>query len=325
MRKRFEGNSRYETGLSPVMRAVAAREFGGPEVLAVIELEEPHAGPGEVRIKVAAAAVNPTDTGLRAGLYGTALKSAIPGMDAAGVIDEVGDGAGWSVGEEVMAVVSPRGPRGGAYAEYIVVPAQSIARIPAGADLVSASTLPMNGLTARLSLDQLALEPGQTLAVTGAAGAYGGYVIQLAKADGLRVIADASEADEELVKGLGADVIVRRGTDVASRIREVAPDGVDALADGAVLDAAVLPAIKDGGGLATVRGWSGPSERDITITPTLISEYLTNQPALDRLREQAEQGVVTLRVADTFPAADAAAAHRRLEAGGTRGRLVLVF
>jgi NADPH2:quinone reductase len=191
--------------------------------------------------------------------------------------------------------------------------------------LVTASTLPMNGLTARRTLDELALKPGDTLAVTGSAGAYGGYVIQLAKADGLRVIADASEADEGLVKSFGADVIVRRGPDIAARIREVAPDGVDALADGAVLDAAVLPAIKDGGGLATVRGWSGPTERDITILPTKVSDYITNQAALDRLREQAEQGVVTLRVAGTFAPEDAAAAHRRLEAGGTRGRLVIVF
>jgi NADPH:quinone reductase-like Zn-dependent oxidoreductase len=308
------------------MRAVAVSEFGGPEVLKVTELDEPHAGPGEVRIKVAAATVNPTDTGLRAGLYGTPLTSStIPGMDAAGVIDEVGDGADWSVGESVMAVVSPRSPRGGAYAEYIVVPAQSVARIPAGTDMVTASTLPMNGLTARRSLDQLDLKPGDTLAVTGSAGAYGGYVIQLAKADGLRVIADASEADEALVKGFGADLIVRRGPDIADRIREVAPDGVDALADGAVLNEAVLPAIKDGGRLATVRGWSGPSERDIVIIPTRVSDYLTNQAALDRLREQVEQGQVTLRVAATFAPDEAADAHRRLEAGGTRGRLVIVF
>jgi NADPH2:quinone reductase len=306
------------------MRAVAVNEFGGPEVLTVVELDEPHAGPGEVRIKVAAAAVNPTDTGLRAGLYGLTAP-VIPGMDAAGVIDEVGDGSDWALGEHVMAVVSPRGPRGGAYAEYIVVSALSAARIPAGTDLVSAATLPMNGLTARRTLDQLALKPGDTLAVTGSAGAYGGYVIELAKADGLRVIADASLADEDLVKSFGADVIVRRGADVANRIRELAPHGVDALADGAVLDAAVLPAIKDGGGLATVRGWSGPTERGITIFPTLVSAYFTNQAALDTLRAQAEKGVITLRVAGTFPPEAAASAHRQLEAGGTRGRLVIVF
>src|ERR1700760_4576908 len=119
-------------------------------------------------------------------------------MDAAGVIDGVGDGADWAIGEAVMVIVVATGPRGGAYAEYIIVPADSVARVPAGMDLVAAATLPMNGLTARYSLDQLALKPGDTIAVTGAAGCYGGYVVELAKADGLRVIADASEADEEL-------------------------------------------------------------------------------------------------------------------------------
>jgi NADPH:quinone reductase-like Zn-dependent oxidoreductase len=183
----------------------------------------------------------------------------------------------------------------------------------------------MNGLTARLSLDQLALGAGRTVAVTGAAGAYGGYVIQLAKQDGLTVIADASDADRSLVASLGADVVVPRGDGVAHKIREVVVDGVDGLADGAVLDGKVLPAIRDGGHLAVVRGWRGPSERDITVHQTSVSSYARNRDALDQLRQQVEDGHVTLRVAGTYDATDAAAAHRRLEAGGTRGRLVITF
>jgi NADPH2:quinone reductase len=310
------------------MKAVGVRVFGGPEGLEVVDIPEPRPGPGEVRIRVRAAAVNPTDTGLRAGVYGARLTSPVPhvpGMDAAGEIDEAGEGTGWAVGEQVMAIVLPTGPRGGAYAEQVVVPADSVARVPAGADFAAASTLPMNGLTARASLDQLGLQPGQTIAVTGAAGAYGGYVIQLAKAEGLRVIADASEADEALVRRLGADVVVRRGDDVAERILEVVPGGVDGLADGAVLDAKVLPAIRDGGGLAVVRRWPGPAERGITIHTTSVAAYAHEQKALDRLRQQVEEGVVTLRVAATFSPEDAPEAHRRLQAGGTRGRLVLLF
>jgi NADPH:quinone reductase len=310
------------------MKAVGVTTFGGPEVLEIVELPDPHPGPGEFRIRVRAATVNPTDTGFRAGASRNYLKSPapfIPGMDAAGVIDEVGEGTDWAVGDEVMAVVSPVGPRGGAYASLIVVTADSVAHIPSGTKFAAASTLPMNGLTARMSLDQLALRPGQTIAVTGAAGAYGGYVVQLAKADGLRVIADASEADEALVSDLGADVVVRRGDDVADRIRQVAPGGVDGLADGALLDAKVLPAIRDGGGLAVVRGWAGPADRGITIHSTRVRDYLHNQPALDRLRQQVEEGALTLRVAAVFPAEQAAEAHRQLEAGGTRGRLVLEF
>ncbi len=309
------------------MDAVAVTEFGGPEALHIVELPEPHAGAGEVRIRVAAAAVNPTDTLLRSGWYvqpGADPIPYVPGMDAAGTIDEVGEGAPWSVGDQVMAIVLPSGSHG-AYASQIVVPADSVARIPAGSSLIEAATLPMNGLTARRSLDQLALTHGQTLAVTGAAGTYGGYVVQLAKQDGLRVIADASGADEALVRALGADVVVRRGDDIAATIRSVAPDGVDGLADGAVQDGLVLGAIRDGGGLAVVRGWNGPTERDIALHKTFVSAYARDHQALDRLRQQTEDGQVTLRVAGTYPAAEAAEAHRRLEAGGTRGRLVITF
>ena len=182
----------------------------------------------------------------------------------------------------------------------------------------------MNGLTARQSLDQLALSPGQTLAVTGAAGCYGGYVVQLAKAEGLRVIADASSADEALVQSLGADVVVPRGDDIADRIRVVAPEGVDGLADGAVQNELAVGAVRDGGAFASVRGWAG-DERGISFHRTMVTGYDHRADLLDQLRAQAEAGVLTLRVAATYPAEQAAEAHRRLEAGGTRGRCVIEF
>jgi NADPH:quinone reductase-like Zn-dependent oxidoreductase len=183
----------------------------------------------------------------------------------------------------------------------------------------------MNGLTARLALDRLQLRPGQVLAVSGAAGAFGGYVVQLARADGLTVVADASEADEQLVRDLGADVVVRRGEGMADRLRAQFPDGVDGVADGALLHEALTPAVRDGGRFATVRGWAGDGSRDIEFMPVWVSDYARNTAAFDRLRQQAEDGVLTLRVAGTFPAEQAPEAHRRLEAGGVRGRLVLTF
>jgi NADPH:quinone reductase-like Zn-dependent oxidoreductase len=183
----------------------------------------------------------------------------------------------------------------------------------------------MNGLTARLSLDQLALKPGQTIAVTGAAGCYGGYVVQLARADGLHVIADASPADEQLVRDLGADIVVPRGDDIAARIREVAPDGVDGLADGAVQMGLAVGAVKDSGSFASVRGWRGDGERGITFHATLVRDYDHRADLLDRLRQQVEAGQVTLRVAASYPPERAAEAHARLEAGGTRGRCVIAF
>ena len=162
--------------------------------------------------------------------------------------------------------------------------------------------------------------------MTGAAGSYGGYVIQLAKTEGLTVIADASEADEQLVRDLGVDVVVRRGDDVADRIREHYPEGVDGLADGSVQDALVLPAVKDGGAVATVRGYKGDGSReDLRFFPTLVRKIAEDRAALDGLRQLVEDGAVTLRVARTFPAEQAAEAHRMLEAGGVRGRLVLTF
>ena len=311
------------------MRAAGVTEFGGPEALHIVDVAAEPLGPGEVRIRVAAATVNPTDTHARAGAYAdrdpVEQPPWVPGMDVAGTVVEVGDGvAHVAPGDAVMGVVVPTGAHGG-YREDLVLPGDSVVRAPAGADAVAASTLPMNGLTARLALDLLALRPGQVVAVTGAAGAFGGYVVQLAKADGLTVVADASEADEELVRGLGADVVVRRGDDVAERIREHYPEGVDGLADGAVQDALVLPAVKDGGAVATVRGYRGDGSRGLRVHPALVRRVAQDRAALDRLRQQAEDGVLTLRVAQTFPAEKAAEAHRMLEAGGVRGRLVLTF
>ena len=311
------------------MRAAGVTEFGGPEALHIVDVPAETLGPGQVRLQVAAATVNPTDTYLVLGVYADRdpVKEPpfVPGMDAAGVVAEVGDGVEHvRAGDLAMGIVVPSGAHGG-YREDLVLPAGSVVRAPAGVDAVAASTLPMNGLTARLALDQMALEPGQVLAVTGAAGAFGGYVVQLAKADGLTVVADASTADEQLVRELGADVVVRRGDDVAARIRQHFPDGVDGLADGSVQDALVLPAVRDGGAVATVRGYRGDGQRGLRVLPTRVRRVAEDRAALDRLRQQAEDGVLTLRVARTFPAAEAAEAHRTLARGGIRGRLVLTF
>jgi len=248
-------------------------------------------------------------------------------MDAAGVIDELGPNADdrLKIGDRVVAYVVPAGPHGGGYAEHIVVPAASVVLAPAGVDFPAASTLLLNGLTARLALDALALTTGQTLAVTGAAGAVGGYVIQLAKADGLKVIADASRSDQTLVRSLGADYILERGDTFAERVRSIVPEGVPGLIDGAFLTNLALPAIADGGAIAVTRAWDGPTERHITLHRIQSFAFATNTALLDQLVRQVEQGILTLRVADVLPADQAADAHRRLEAGGVRGRLVLDF
>jgi NADPH:quinone reductase-like Zn-dependent oxidoreductase len=312
------------------MRGVGVVEFGAPEVLQVVDLPEVHAGPGEIRVRVHAVAVNPTDLSIRSGARAEALRQLappyVPGMDAAGVIDEIGPETetDLTIGMSVMAMVVPRGSHG-AYRESIVLGADSVARAPEGFSHPEVATLPMNGLTARLSLDQLGLRSGQTIAVTGAAGAYGGYVTQIAKQEGLRVIADASSADESLVRALGADVIIPRGDDFSEQVRKVAPEGVDGLADGAVLSELAVAAVRDGGAFAAVRGWGGTGERDITFHRTMVGNYNHRSDLLDQLRQFAEAGIVTLRVAGTYEADQASEAHRRLEARGTRGRCVIVF
>jgi NADPH:quinone reductase len=314
--------------LAAGVKAIGVTEFGGPEALHVVELPDPEAGPGEVRIRVHAAAVNPTDTGLRSGARAVDVPPPyVPGMDVAGVLEQIGPGTSTDlqVGLHVMAIVVPHGQTGG-YAERVVVPAESVAREPAGATYAEASTLPMNGLTTVQALDLLGLEPGQTLAVTGAAGAVGGYAVQLGKVGGLRVVADAAPSDEQLVKDLGADVVVRRGQEFAERVRAAVPQGADGLVDAALLNELAIPAVRDGGRIATVRGFKGhEEERGITFHPVTVRSYAREQGKLDRLRRLAETGQVTLRVARVLPAERAAEAHRILEAGGTRGRLVLEF
>jgi NADPH:quinone reductase len=313
------------------MRAVGVVEYGGPEVLRVLELPDPETPTGAIRVRVHAAAVNPTDTLARNGARAEAQRAVspppyVPGMDAAGVVEEIGAGVSSDLqpGDGVMAIVVPAGSHG-AYSERIVVPAESVVRVPAGTSHVEACTLPMNGLTAVLALDTLGLEAGDTIAVTGAAGAFGGYVVQLAKAAGLRVVADASPADIQLVRDLGADIVVARGDDVAALIREEIPAGVDGLVDGALLDGAVTEAVRDGGRVVTVRGYRGAEERGVTFHPILVRNYAAEQDKLDGLRQLVEEGRLSLRVAGTFQPEEAGEAHRLLEAGGVRGRLVIEF
>ena len=311
------------------MRAVVITEPGDPDVLQVADRPAREPGAGEVRIAVKAAAVNPTDIGLRERGGPPELPAPwVPGMDAAGVVESVGpDVDRLSVGEEVMAAVSPRRPEGGAQQELLVVPAASVVPIPDGATVVEAATLPMNGLTARLGLDLLGLQAGETLAVTGGAGLLASYVIVLAKEQGLRVIADAKPEDEELVRSFGADVVVPRGEPFTDAVLEAAPGGADAVFDTALLRRAAFPAIRDGGQIVVVRGWDGDEveDRGIRVRAVFVATVLERTDWLEELRGLASSGRIKLRVAKEFPPEQAAAAQRLMDGGGLRGRAVIVF
>lgn len=314
------------------MRAIGVNEFGGPDALEMLELPDPTPGHGQVVVRTAFAAVNPTDTALRAGAYGDALTEKagdppyVPGMDLSGTVAAIGAGVErLAVGDRVMATVDPQRPQGGAYAELVVVPEVSAVAVPDELGLDAAATLPMNGLTAMLALDQLGLQPNDVLAVTGAAGILGGFAVALGVYRDLRVVADAKPEDLDLVRSFGAHHVVARGDDVADRIRAQVPDGVDGLLDAAVQNEQALPAVRDGGGFATVRSWDGDNDRDVTVHKVWVWEYLERTDKLTELLALAEAGILSLRVADSVPFEEAADTHRRLAEGGLRGRLLLAF
>jgi NADPH:quinone reductase-like Zn-dependent oxidoreductase len=314
------------------VKAVVVSEYGGPEVLRAVEVPEPHAGPGQIRVRVHAATVNPADVSVRVGEVDDWFDDRVPrplrpGMDLAGVVDEVGEGADTplSHGDSVMGMVIPMDPTGGAYAEYVVLDPRQVSRSPAGLSDVEAATLPMNGLTARRALDLLDLPAGAWVAVTGAAGAVGGFAVELAKVDGLRVVADAAPGDVDLVTGFGADEVVPRGDGFAQEVLARHADGVDAVIDTALLGSGIESAIRTGGQLATLGRGLVSSSGDIMVRQVAVPEYRFAADKLDQIRELAEQQRISARVAGVYPAEKAADAHRRLESGGVRGRLVLVF
>jgi NADPH:quinone reductase-like Zn-dependent oxidoreductase len=309
--------------------ASAFHRYGPPDVLELVELPDLTAQAGQVRVRVEAATVNPADTLFRVGGVAAHVATAQPpyvaGLEFAGTIDAVGPETGWEPGVAVMGMTSfiPHGR--GAHAEQVVVDARSVVEVPEGASMADAATVPMNGLTARLALDRLSLAHGQTLAVTGAAGAVGGYVIQLASSEGIRVIAISSRDDEDLVRGFGADEFVARGEDFASAVRELTGGGVDALVDAAVIGDEVLPAVRDRGRIVCLRAFAGEPDRDISTELISVRQYATEPERLRSLARLVEQGALDLRVAETFAPDRAAEAHTRLEASGIRGRLVLAF
>ncbi|MQY15559.1 2-haloacrylate reductase [Streptomyces sp. RB5] len=311
------------------MRAVIVTEPGGPEALRVVETAVPEPGPGQVRIRVGAAGVNPVDTAVRAGVFvqvGVVAERARYGVgwDAAGVVDAVGAGVtGVAVGDSVVALLDLLDLELGAYAEQLVVDAYAVAPAPRGTDAAHAATLPLNALTADQSLAALALEPGQTLLVTGAAGAVGGYGVELAAKDrGLRVVAQAGPGDEALVRGLGAAEFVPRDAVLAAAVRAVAPGGVHGVLDAASVGAGALAALRPRGRFAAVL----PSNTPLPLRGTTVhlTQVYADGARLAELTALADKGVLTPRVADTLPLERAAEAHERLARGGVRGRLVLV-
>ncbi|KAB8196876.1 zinc-binding dehydrogenase [Nonomuraea phyllanthi] len=301
--------------------------IGGSGAPRLVEVPVPTAGPGQVRIRTAAATVNPFDLAVASGKladYGVArrLDSYGLGFDVAGTVDQIGDGVAFQAGEEVIGLVARLELPTKAQAEYVVVDATAVARAPRGRTAVEAATIPLNALTAWQALDRAGVGPGRTLLVTGAAGAVGGYLVELAALRGARVAAVAGAADEKEARELGAEWFVPRGEDVASAVRALVPGGVDAVVDAAVLGLAALDAVRDGGAFVALSSGVAPVALRGTDVATVLFRADAHQ--LAEVVRLVEDGRLTLRVADTYPLERAAEAHARLAAGGVRGRLVLV-
>jgi NADPH:quinone reductase-like Zn-dependent oxidoreductase len=298
------------------MKAVRFDEFGGPEVLHVEDVEEPHAGPGQIRVAVRAAGVNPIDWKVRSGMVG-GEPPIVPGADVSGVVDEVGDGVeGVQPGDEVFGFAV-----GGGAAEHTLL--EHFARKPAGMSWEEAGALAVAVETAARTLDALGVGEGDTLLINGAAGGVGVAAVQLARARGARVIGTASEGNHAFLRELGAEPTTY-GEGVVDRVRELAPGGVDRALDTAGRGA--LPALIE---------LAGSPDNVLTIADFQAAPGLGVRLsggggerayyALGDAAELFEAGRFSMPVAETFPFERAGEAHARSEAGHVRGKLVLTL
>ena len=301
------------------MRAAQFHEYGGPEVLQIVDLPDPHPGPGQVRIVVHAAGIGASDIKMRAGTlsFGATLPQTT-GSDVAGVVDELGHGVtDVAVGARVFGVADGNA----AVAELALLSFR--APIPDDLGFVDAAALPAAIETATRTLDQLGVSERTTLFVNGASGGVGTAVVQLAVARGARVIGAAGPANQELVRGYGAEPVTY-GDGMVERVRAVAPDGVDAALD--VAGNGVLPELIDLAGGAdhviTVADVAGAQEHGVRF-----SNGYTDGPAYHAMADIGRlvaAGQFWLPVDRTFPLDRIADAHRRSEQGHVRGRLVVV-
>lgn len=300
--------------MSTTFRTAVVRTPGGPDSIEIIDVPVAEPGPGQVRVTVAGAAVNPVDLAVADGFFhGLGLIDQPDhtglGMEFAGTVSAAGPGVDIPVGSRVAGLVVGFDRDVGTYAEQLVVSADDVALVPEGLDLVTAATVPLNGLAAAQIVDFLGDGDGRRLLVTGAAGAVGGYVIPLARERGWRVTGLARAGDADFVRGLGAD------------FTSEATPGWDAVADGAVLQEQGVALVRDGGMFVGVRpGNAPPEERDVTVR---VIETEPDGARLASLLEAAAAGRLPARVHAVVPLDDVADAHRAVAKGGVRGRYVL--
>jgi NADPH:quinone reductase-like Zn-dependent oxidoreductase len=300
--------------MSSTFRTAVVRTPGGPEAIEIIEVPVVEPGPGQVRVEIAGAAVNPVDLALAAGVFHRMGLVHQPdhtglGWDFAGTVAAAGPDVDIPVGSRVAGLVDGFDRDFGTYAEQIVVPARDVALVPDGLDLTTAAAVPLNGLAAAQMADLLGEGGGGRLLVTGAAGAVGANVIPLARERGWRVTGLARAEDEEFVRGLGADFTADAGP------------GWDAVADGAALQERGVALVRDRGLFVGVQPGAEPAgERGVT-TRVVIAR--PDGARLAGILDAAAQGRLPVRVHAVVPLDEVATAHRAVAKGGVRGKYVL--
>jgi NADPH:quinone reductase-like Zn-dependent oxidoreductase len=302
------------------MKAAQFSRFGGPEVLEIVDLPDPHPGPGQVRIVVHAAGISATDPKIRRGELNFGQRLPLTtGSDVAGVVDEIGEGVtDVVVGDRVFGVSDT----GAGAAELAVLTYRAI--IPTSLGFVDAAGLPVALETATRAIDQLGVTSGTILFINGASGGIGSTAIQLAIARGARVIGAASAANQNYLSLLGAEPVTY-GSGMVERVRALAPDGVDAALD--VPGNGVLPELIDLAGSAekviTLADFAGATEHGVHFSNGFADGNAFH--SLAEIGVLIEAGRFWLPVDKTFPLAHIAEAHRMSETGRVRGRLVLLI
>jgi NADPH:quinone reductase-like Zn-dependent oxidoreductase len=298
------------------MKAARFSRFGGPEVLEIVDLPDPRPGPGQVRIAVRAAGVNASDWKKRQGLMDQDLPQTM-GYEAAGIVDELGDGVTHvAIGDRVFGFSAD----GAAQAALAVL--SDYAPISPRLDFAAAAALPASVETAARALDQLGVENGSTVLINGASGSVGGAAVQLAVARGARVIGTGSPATHEFLRSLGAEPVAY-GDGMPERVRALARGGVDLALD--VAGSGVLPELIELAGdpehVITIADFAGAQRYGVRFSRGDSGRAIY---ALAEVSELIESGRFTLPVGQTFALADVATAHRVGEAGQVRGKLVLL-
>ena len=306
---------------------VVATAFGGPEVLTTVESPAPEPGPGEVVVAVKAAGINPIDYKIVTGMLGNDPES-LPlslGFEVAGVVTAVGPDASGpagpvSVGDEVAAY-----PVTGGYADSVAVPATVVVPKPPALDWPVAGSILLVGGTAAHALQVAAAKPGETLLIHGAAGSVGQIAAQLAARDGVRVIGTAGPSNHDLLRSFGV-VPVTYGPGLVDRVRELAPDGVDAAIDTVGTDEAVdtsLALVADHSRIVSIAAF-GRADSGIVLISGDDPVTHVRAEAWRQLLPAAADGSLTVVVARTYPLAEAAEALRYVHDGHAGGKVVLV-